>query len=146
MTEEKICHDCGVKEGQYHEPGCDCEICPICGGQLISCNCCYEKLGLIDKKKNGSKYDGLTKEVYYNGLNDEQEKQWDQILKKKGLIPYVEIPNLCRLCGAVYPEMFLVSDRSWKKYVIPELQNEMLCRGCYNHLKKLFPDGWKKVI
>ena len=99
----------------------------------------------MDKKKNGSKYDGLTKEVYYNGLNDEQAEQWDMILKKKGLIPWVEIPNLCARCGDVFPEMFLVSDYKWRKYVIPELQDKMLCRGCYNGLKKLFPNGWKKV-
>jgi hypothetical protein len=33
------CHDCNVKVGQYHHPGCDNEICGRCGGQLISCGC-----------------------------------------------------------------------------------------------------------
>jgi hypothetical protein len=33
------CHDCNVKPGGYHHPGCDMEICPKCGGQLISCGC-----------------------------------------------------------------------------------------------------------
>ena len=36
------CHDCGAKEGHYHHHGCDCEICPICGEQLISCECDFE--------------------------------------------------------------------------------------------------------
>ena len=33
------CHDCDVKRGGYHHPGCDVEECPNCHGQLISCGC-----------------------------------------------------------------------------------------------------------
>lgn len=33
------CGDCGAKYGYYHHPGCDNERCPICGGQIISCDC-----------------------------------------------------------------------------------------------------------
>lgn len=33
------CHDCGVKIGEIHHPGCDMEECPRCGGQYFICDC-----------------------------------------------------------------------------------------------------------
>ena len=36
------CHDCAVVKGQLHVHGCDVERCPVCGGQVISCDCKYE--------------------------------------------------------------------------------------------------------
>jgi hypothetical protein len=33
------CHDCAVRRGQYHVPGCDVEECPRCHGQAIACDC-----------------------------------------------------------------------------------------------------------
>lgn len=35
------CHDCSIenKEGNIHHLLCDMEICPKCGGQLITCGC-----------------------------------------------------------------------------------------------------------
>jgi len=35
------CPDCGAAEGQLHVPGCDVEVCPACGGRVVSCDCPY---------------------------------------------------------------------------------------------------------
>ena len=37
--ENSRCGECNVKYGHYHHPGCDLERCPVCGLQLISCDC-----------------------------------------------------------------------------------------------------------
>jgi len=36
------CHDCAVVKGQFHVPGCDVEMCPVCKSQSISCSCVCE--------------------------------------------------------------------------------------------------------
>lgn len=33
------CHDCNTLNGHFHHWGCDAEIYPSCGGQLIGCDC-----------------------------------------------------------------------------------------------------------
>jgi len=37
MTDKPKCHDCGANPGELHDPGCDMEQCPECGGQWIQC-------------------------------------------------------------------------------------------------------------
>jgi hypothetical protein len=36
------CHDCGVLESEFHVPSCDVEECPLCAGQLITCDCQFD--------------------------------------------------------------------------------------------------------
>ena len=41
LYEREYCHDCLAKKGEYHlfEYDCDLEICPVCGGQILTCGC-----------------------------------------------------------------------------------------------------------
>jgi hypothetical protein len=70
QVDEDICPACHTVAGEYHELGCPVEICPWCGGQLIYCDCRYEKLGL----------DAITSE--------EELVQFEVILEERGRIPY----------------------------------------------------------
>ena len=36
---DSVCGDCNAGVGQYHHFGCDVERCPLCGLQLIGCDC-----------------------------------------------------------------------------------------------------------
>ena len=53
----EYCHDCGILNGGVHLMGCDIERCPICDGQMISCECDYEgyQLGSTRRAKNAGK-------------------------------------------------------------------------------------------
>ncbi len=52
-------------------------------------------------------------------------------------IIWIQIPNLCRLCGARWPDVFMVPDDEWKRTVPKNLQEETLCRPCYERVKEL---------
>ena len=135
------CHDCGSPEGHFHERGCDMERCPFCGGQLISCNCAYRRLKLRDRKRYGPETNYLPPDVYTHGLDMAQGEAWDWQLDQKGSIPWIQYPNLCCHCGALWPEMFRVSDAEWRRYVQPDKRSEMLCRPCYDQIKQLIDHG-----
>src|SRR5262249_62341206 len=83
------CHDCGVKEGQFHLPGCDMERCPFCGGQLGSYGGGYEK---VQGVPGGVLPPG---ESYVLG----------GALCGKGPVAFTAFPDLSAKCGDDWPCM-----------------------------------------
>jgi len=130
------CHNCNAEEGQLHVYGCDMESCPFCGQQLIACGCCYEKLKITEHYNPKEEYSGVSKEVYENGLSREQEERWLEILTEKGRIPWINYPVICQKCGKLWPDLFHVPTEEWNYYIEPEMRNKVLCRSCYDWIKK----------
>ena len=123
----KKCHDCETQEGDLHVLNCDFERCPFCGHQLISCECRYTQLG-FDMNK-------LPADIYEQGLPKELEEKWELILNKKGRVPYIIYPVVCVVCGALWPNLFDVSDEEWEKYIEPAQREKVICQPCYNAIK-----------
>lgn len=111
------CGDCGVSEGEIHECGCDMEVCPFCGGQLLSCSC-------IDELDNPWPELDIT-------------PLWHGALEAEGRIPYIEYPVICAKCGALYPEFFKVPDSEWGHYIQLNMQDKVICRECYEFIKEV---------
>jgi hypothetical protein len=132
------------------------ERCPFCGGQL-TCNCAYKRFyrkqfrpqrwvwndrtKITGGRFVGHPTDGLPKEVYEHGLPEGIANKWEEVLDKKGRIPYIVYPNLCCRCGTKFPEMFSVPDEVWEKYVAPAERCRILCKPCFERIKKLIDKG-----
>jgi hypothetical protein len=75
---EEYCHDCGIKNrsGITHHVECDCESCPRCKGQLISCSC----------TANGARY--------FKGPADAGKYHKDLLMQK-----FLDVKGLLRFPG-----------------------------------------------
>ncbi len=72
FQEQELCPVCSVREGENHHFGCGVEVCPWCSGQLIRCNCRFEKMELDE-------------------ISSESElAEFEQVLNRKGRIPFAK--------------------------------------------------------
>lgn len=61
---DERCHDCGAKLGGYHHFNCDVEECPVCGNQLISCDCDLEFPDVSDMEaRDSSQFETLIQQI-----------------------------------------------------------------------------------
>jgi len=96
------CHDCGVEEGQPHKPGCDMEVCPVCGEQLLYCNCSDEEVN----KRPRIPY------VLIPNLCVLCGEQWPGIFRVSDeecnfyVIPTLKDKMLCRECFEMQKKLF----------------------------------------
>jgi len=131
-------------EGEYHEPGCDMERCPFCGNQLITCDCCYRFLGFDFDPFHPTC--NLPIEIYKNGLTDELSEKWEEILNQKGKIPYINYPLICARCGLLWPELFMISNDEWERYIEPHMRQSIICRPCFDWIKVVTDEALRKDI
>lgn len=73
-TVRTTCRDCGVFPGELHQPGCDLERCPSCGGQMISCNCIYTFNGIDPETMEDTHPD-----IYEHGPTEAMCEAWDKV-------------------------------------------------------------------
>ncbi len=67
----------------------------------------------------------------------------DEDLEGLDRVPYISWPLVCARCGVLWPDMFMVSNEEWGKYIEIEERENILCRACYDTIKKLIDEGTK---
>jgi len=61
----------------------------------------------------------------------------DPDAKLKNRVPFIQWPNLCAYCGEEWPDMFKVSDEEWAKYIQPDKKRSIVCKPCFDRIKRL---------
>ncbi|SRR5260221_226410 len=130
------CPDCGVKIGQPHEPGCDLEVCPFCGQQMLSDDCCYTYFG-IDIETMEEKHPN----IYQNGLPGEMDEKYEEYLQPH-LLPWDGVWPGVRECREYNLWCKMTAD-GWQKCSTddPEARedlNELSARSTWDKEKKRY--------
>jgi len=57
---DNTCVECSAKIGQIHTWACDNEICPFCGGQLMTCDCVNNLMDIVLNRTDADTVDCFT--------------------------------------------------------------------------------------
>lgn len=82
-SSQERCGDCGCQIGGYHHPGCDIETCPNCGGQLLSCDCCYNVDADLSREDIQDKMGKLELSLKEGSYKNSFDRIWDEHLLKE---------------------------------------------------------------
>ena len=130
------CPGCSESEGRVHQIGCEMEICPFCGGKLFGCACRFRLLSLVDPSTYDATTGFLPPEVFADGLNDEMQARWNQILADRGRCVFIKYPPLCSYCGTPRNLMSPLPVE-WGAFVALDYQGKPMCHQCFARIKHL---------
>jgi hypothetical protein len=65
------------------------------------------------------------------------DRESEASLQARGRIPYIVYPNVCVKCGVLWPDLFMVADSEWKRYIEPAKRGEVICWRCWNFIKAI---------
>jgi hypothetical protein len=62
-------------------------------------------------------------------------------------VPFFHFPNICHRCAKVYPGIFMVPDREWRRVVPRGHWRDVICWDCYEFMRsKMKVDGVSKEV
>ena len=127
------CSDCNVAEGELHALFCTKERCPFCARQLAVCGCIVGVFNLNDAEREAvEQYVDDTVEPL-RSVNE----RWEAVLNAKGRVPFIEYPLVCAKCGSLWSKFFRVADEEWARYVQADMRDAIICRPCFEHIKRV---------
>jgi ribosomal protein L40E len=100
---------------------------------LSSCGCIHDVLRLTpDEAAAFAEYEDDSVEPLRGVM-----ARWEEALSRKGRVPHIVYPTVCVRCGALGPEFFRVPDTEWERYVQPDMRDKVVCRPCYDEIRRL---------
>jgi hypothetical protein len=81
-TPDNSCVGCAAMQDQLHRWGCDDELCPFCGGQLMSCDCTNDLMDIVLNRTDADTVDCFSpsEKKRWVELIGDLKVQWQEVL------------------------------------------------------------------